>query len=504
MKSGIKWLMVGALLLIATVAGAANWDKIQQRLQSWPGAKEVTLPAEVDPLDESPLSPLVNTLLEQGYALLPAASTNKSGLVIETRTTGKGEIVALKRAADGALLAMERLPATVKAPPAATSAPVTSPVAVQPAPAPATPVAVTPVPASTPTVVYVGKRKEMEVVSVQHPQQLQQSPGEAVFELNDTPMQMVMWPTSDGFYDLFFLYDNRIEKLHYSNGSLRPVATFATPVKPTRALHLDIGDMNSDGQPELAAVWAEDVYDVAAGTNSLLHSWILTVTDNGMTTISDDLGGYIKLDNQRAFYQKRAEFKAFANKVYPLTMHNNRVTVAAEPVNSSSAQLIFDQLVYPDGKQSLVWNKNQRLILAAANSNERIVGSTLLTDFGQYHGPYVSIPLADPGYRGGFSSTDRVLAKNVYLGRRMQMHNDTIYTIVRGRSNGMMLLGNTSGADKLVAITGNGTTLSTSFPFAAVDAFIIDFCVYGNSAPKALLLLNEKADGSGSAYLRMQ
>ena len=296
-----------------------------------------------------------------------------------------------------------------------------------------------------------------------------------------------------------------MQRLHYDGSALRTLDRFVAPIKPTRALHLDIGDLNRDGQPELSIVWAEDVHDVSAATHSNIHSWVISVADDGMHLVSDDIAGYVALENNSGFFQKREEFAVAAAQVFPVTMENQRVVVGSQPLYASE-QLLFNQLAWPDDSRVLVWNDDQRLMLMARGSNQRIPGSTLLTDFGQYRGAYVSVPFEDPGYRSGFSAVDRVLAEEVYLGRRLLRHNDIVYTIVRGRSNGMLLLGNANGADKLVAIHHADNDLSTYFPFAPIDAFIVDFALYGNDgdALKALVLVNEEADGSGSSYLLVQ
>lgn len=54
-----------------------------------------------------------------------------------------------------------------------------------------------------------------------------------------------------------------------------------------------------------------------------------------------------------------------------------------------------------------------------------------------------------------------------------------------------------------IVTTENGPDMLT--PFDAVSAFILDFALLETGkAPSALLLVNEKPDGNGTAYLTLQ
>lgn len=486
MKRSMKWLMIGALLLVASVVSAASWPQLQNRLQQWQGAKEVSLPAGVDQFDDPLFAPVVDLLLEQGFAVLPAGGDTQDGLVLESRTTSRGQVLLLKRASDGAMLAMERVVAVS----ALKSAPEAKPEPI---------VLRTSVKATTPRIVASPVVASTTVLSVQH--NAQPTPqGELLFELDGTPLQMVAWRVNEGTVDFYLMYDDYIQRLRSDGQGLQLLERFESPLSPLRALHLDIGDLNNDGQPELAAVWAEDIRGVADGTNSLLHGWVLSVTQRGIDAVSDDLGGYIALNGNNGRLQKRLEYEAFAPDVYSLSLADGQVTVSTEPVGESS-RLLFNQLEWPDSSSALVWNDEDRLMLVASSKNTRISGSTMLTDFGQHQGATVSIPLQEPEYLSGFSANDRIMAREITLGRRMVPQQDAVFTIVRARTPGMLLITRDSGADRLVKINKTGRGLAASYPFAAIDAYIVDFAVQGQ---KAIVLVNEKADGHGRAYLRLQ
>ncbi len=496
MTQSIKWIMVGVILFAATAATSASWPQLENRLQQWTGVKEVVLPAGVDPLEDEILAPVLDLLLEQGFAVLPSGSNGAGGLSIEVRETSSGKRLLLKRNSDGALLAMEKF---------AASAP-TRAVVIRTAPhANGQTIVATPAIPAAPVQVITANLAVTTTplqLSVQHPPQ-QVAQGEMLFELDGSPVQLVSWPAVSGGTDFYLLYNDCVQRVHSDGNSLQLLEKFSAPVRPTRALHLDIGDLNSDGQPELAVVWAEDIRGVADGTNSLLHGWVLSATQEGLRAISNDLEGYVALTGAEGRLQKRLQYEPFAADVFALTMAQGKLVVGDKPV-AQQERLLFNQLQWPDSSRALVWNDDQRLMLVAQGKDDRIPGSTLLTDFGIYQGSTVSIPLRDPEYRSGFSANDRIMAKDYTLNRRMLRHGDSVFTLVRARSAGMLFVGRPSGADRLIEISNQGNSLTARYPFAHVEAFIVDFSIEDKDGRQAVVLLNEKADGSGRAYLRLQ
>lgn len=503
MRQSVTGLIVCVLLWVTTVVSAANWPQVETRLQQWQGEKEIALPQGVDPLEDELFASVAESALLHGYVILPDGVTTTTGLVFSLRQTSRGEMLVLQRGEDGALLALEKV--AVAAPPAVLSTTaIATPTSLTPA-APAQPVAM------GQAVAFVSPQSPLSPVitatsttlSVQQPTQTM-TQGEVMFELDGAPIQVVSWPVANGGVDLYLMYDDAIQQMHSDGSSLQLGDRFVPPVSPVRGLRLDIGDMDGDGRPELAAVWAEDIRGVADGTNSLIHSWLLTVTDSGdMQAVSDDLAGYVALAGNQAYLQHRLEFAAFAPEVYGLELDGGGVTVSEKPLRRDN-RLLFNQLQWPDNNSVLVWNDDDRLMLVAQGGNTRIAGSTLLTDFGRYQGPVVSIPLREPEYRSGFSAADRIMAREVVLGRRLIQQQGSVFTLVRGRNEGLPLVGRPSGVDRLVKIDRSEHGLSASYPFAAVEAFVIDFSVYDQGGLEAVVLLNEQANGRGRSYLRMQ
>jgi hypothetical protein len=479
MKRGFKSIVIMVLLLgVTSLAVAGQWPQLSDRLEKWQGAKEVVMPEGVDLFADPTLAPLVELLLDQGYAVLPQGPTEK-GLALEVRETASGKRLLLKRGSDNAILAMEKV---------GTEPPAPQPVVLQ-------------TPRKTAAVHQVAAPVVMSqphVLSVQHPQPVA-TPGELMFEVPGNPVQIVSWSAGDGV-ELYLLYHDRLQHFRSHGQYFEPLESFTPAIDVSRGLRLTAGDLNGDGQPEIGAVWSEDVHDVSEGTDSRLHSWVLST--EGLKPISDDLQGYVDLSDNQGRLQRRQSYEAFAPEVFPLAVKKGAVVVGTSAATRSS-RLLYEAIDWPNDQQSLVWNDDQRLMLQAHAKHQRIPGTTLLTDFGDYQGPYVSIPLKTPEYRSGFSATDQVLAKEVVLSRRLEKKGGAVYTLIRGRSKGLPLMGNASGADRLVKIDQSGNGLQAQYPFAAVDAFILDFAVFGDPA-QAVLLLNEKEDGTGTSYLRFQ
>ncbi len=128
-------------------------------------------------------------------------------------------------------------------------------------------------------------------------------------------------------------------------------------------------------------------------------------------------------------------------------------------------------------------------------------------DFTALSGPEVAVRLETPEYRSGFEKEDQVKETYYPLPGRVAIGSDgAAYTVQRGRTEGVPMFGKPSGRDAVGRVVRDGERLLLEHPFAAVEAFILDFALVERSGPSldALLLLNEKEDGSGRAYLLLQ
>ena len=89
--------------------------------------------------------------------------------------------------------------------------------------------------------------------------------------------------------------------------------------------------------------------------------------------------------------------------------------------------------------------------------------------------------------------------------RLARQADDSMLTIYRGRKAATLLFGQSSGSDRLVRLKKNQGELVLEYSFPPVQSFIIDFAtIPEKDSSEALLLLNEKDDASGRAFLLYQ
>ncbi|MDY0292380.1 MAG: hypothetical protein RBR02_08610 [Desulfuromonadaceae bacterium] len=507
-----RWVLflciaLGAVFCAPVFAGP--WPQFESRLATWDGAKEVQLPAGVDPLADSVFTPVVEMLLNRGFVVHTAAQKGAAdGLILTQHQGASGPRLVLTRARDGALLALEPLAiasssradvrknnvtanvlSTASVSPFTSRAPATS---VEPLRLESTP-----------------QERSMKVGS-----DPTLAPSAAVLvEMPGTPRSIATWVASGAAprdFNLFVLYDTRLVNFRYHFGSLEQVAEFIPPARVSRALRLECTDLDGDGTPELAPVWVEDIYSVDEGTESRLHSWVVGVDPDGMMRArSADLEGYLALTGEGLYLQERGEYRTFAASVYAVEFANGTFRRSTTPVTQTQ-HWIFNHARWPDNERVLIWNDDQRLVLAAragaSGGQSAYPTGTLLSDFGSYVGTSIYIPLKEPEYRSGFSPHDKVMAHKVHVPRRMLPYGDTLFTLARGREVGIPLVGKPSGRDRLVQINAGQSGLQAHFPFKPVDAFILDFGLLEQPGGGlgAILLLNEKQDGGGKAYLQVQ
>jgi hypothetical protein len=489
---------------LCSVAVAGNWPQLEKRLSTWEGAKEVQLPADVDPLEDPLFTPVVELLLREGFAVRTDDQHGASdGLILKQHQGEDGVRLVLTRARDGALLALEPVsaprPSTTGAKEKNAEARVLSTSSVAASHPPV---------ATEPLIVESETHKHTLATGYArvnpHAQMLVEMPG--------TPRSIVTLSASKddcGDFHVFAQYDTKIAHFCYRSGELKRIAEFVPPVPVSRALRLEPSDPDGDGTMELAPVWVEDVYSVDEGTESRLHSWVVDVApDGGMEVESVDLKGYLSRMGDRLYVQKRGAYSAFTSEVYAVVFAEGMYRQSSTPVTQAQ-HWIFNHARWPDNERVLIWNDDQRLVLAArSNGSGRSTATTgtLLSDFGTYVGASIYVPLEEPEYRSGFSAHDKVMARKVQVPRRLHPHEDSLFTLARGREAGMPLVGKPGGKDKLVQIHAGQTGLEARFPFTPVDAFILDFDLIEKNDGKmgAVLLLNEEEDGSGKAYLQVQ
>ncbi len=478
MRKALACLVPG-LLLVLLQAGqpfAASLPALEKALESWQGAREVQLAADgQDPLASPELLPLVEIFLRHGFAVSTSPETaGKAGLRAEIRRQ-PAPLIVLKRAADDAIIAMERLPAATAGSRRATAPP--PPSAPQPSAAPAkrpvTPVAAT-------------KTRHLR--------------RHAPLPLEGKPTALVWLDEKNG--DLALLAEEGIRLYRLRDRQLQRRSLVVPPKKALRPLALSRGDIDGDGAPELAAVWAEDIHSIYDGTNSQIWSQLFRFHDGRLTPLSLQRG-YIRLLPALGVIQHRGPYRPFAGPVRKLQLQQERAT--AGPPLPWGRRNIF-ALTPWTGNSGLAWTKAGTLTLLDRMSGEPLPGGTLLENFGNFQVAEVAVQLKDPEFRSGFEKEDKVLETYVSLPPRLVHHaDDAMYTIHRGRSSGTFLIGRPGGEDRIARISLDDGDLVLDYPFPPVEAFIIDFALGADSdGSDVLLLLNDKENAGGRPYLLLQ
>ncbi|NOY44203.1 MAG: hypothetical protein GXP50_01935 [Deltaproteobacteria bacterium] len=453
-------LLICTVLVVAwtgPAASAEGWKGVSRALDAWQGEKTAVIRgAGADPLAVPQVRELLRLFTQRGFVVVPATSEGQSpgrGLILDLRKEGDSWVAALRRASDGAFLALDEARPTR---PAAVPSPSPSP--------PTTPPQTT---AEVP------------------------APVARTVELQEAPQRVVV--VGD---ELVLLYDDRVVRAEIVSGALRELARFQVPVRPSRALWLDVGDLDRDGTPEVAVTWAEDVQQVYEGTDSWPHSWVLAWPD--LAPRSEDLTGYLRIVHGRAFLQRRGRFSAFKDGVLSVSMEAGQW----QPGTATpwlQGHTIYDATPLPGGGW-VSHRSGQRWRLADADGRS---GPVLLADLGRFRGPAVAVRLENPEFRSGFEKEDRVTERWVPLPRRVAVSPDGgVYTIRRGRTPGLPLVGRPSGSDAVVRIRLGSDAMGVEEPFGAVELFLMDFGLLGDGRNGVVLLGNEREDGRGTAYLQ--
>lgn len=452
---------------------AGEWPNLEKVLEAWQGDKEVHLIVEGnDPLGDPKLLSLVETFLKHGFAVHPSAGKTppEMGLVAELKHTQTPPLVVMYRASDHSIVALERMvEQNLKVTTAETIA------------------------------VDTRFTKRSERAQTQSLKDRRRVP----IALKDSPVSL-SWlagsPRDGG--KLALLTDDGVSIYRLNGQQLQRVASEPPPRRGMRPLFLSQGDVDNDGVSELAAVWAEDVHDIYAGTDSKVWSELFTGVELELTRLAL-LPGYVRLFQTSGVIQQRGPYRPFVGDIQQL--HKGRTEIGAGQALPWGGQNIFSLTPWTEGN-GLAWLKTGELATLALADGTPLPGGTPLENFGDYRGRQIAIRLENPEFRSGFEKEDKVMETYVSLPPRLSRDGaGSIFTISRDRRPGNLLLGQPYGEDRLVRLTKLSDDLAIDFPCDPVEAFIVDFAlVSADNQTGALLLLNEKEDASGKAFLLYQ
>lgn len=324
-------------------------------------------------------------------------------------------------------------------------------------------------------------------------------------DLNQQPLRIVSLNQPNPDILRVALLDSKgLSVYDIDNGQvLKPVAEFRPPDTNLDALYLDAGDIDADGNPEIVAVWGKNNLAAFDGIDTRLHAWVLALDDGALRPVSDDLQAYLRINNNTAYLQRRGVYEAFAGKVYQLEGNDGAFSIAKTPAFLGLSNIYRDTPI--DDASAFSFDDNDRLLYRSGfgQPQTEVTSAPYSDSLGEITFPVVYVKLEQPEYPLGLAESDRVLERAVPLARRVQIKGDIAYTQVRGRKTSLFGT-KAEGADRIVAIDSRSGQVSE--PFAAVGNFILDFTVMKgpNNARVAILLLNDKPDGSGRSSLRIQ
>lgn len=474
-KKALCFMLIFLLgLSLASNLFAGPWPNLEKLLESYPGLREVQMQVEQDDLlGSSELLPAIKLFLKYGYAVRPLTENPSTGdgLLAEIRRIEPTQtLFVLRRASDGAIIAMEQMAKNDRLA-------VELPVPQQSAP-PATP---------------------YYPATYQAPSRTHQS---APILLEDAPVSVVWLNESFGGGNLAMLSNAGVTLYQLQRKRLQKIAVEAPPRKGLRPLALSHGDVDGDGSFELAAIWAEDHSSIYEGTDSSIWSQLLVFEQHELATLSLQ-PGYVRLFPSHGVVQQRGAYSLFTGNVNKLIHQHNQV-LSGSPL-PWGGQNIFSFTPWGDGS-GLSWQKPGRLAMISSQSGEVLPGGTLLEDLGALPVAQIAVRLENPEYRSGFEKEDKIMETYESLPPRLARYvDDSIVTIYRGRKEATLLFGQSTGADQLVRLQKKQGELILEYTFPPVQNFIVDFAVAPyRDGSEVLLLLNEKSDASGQAFLLYQ
>ncbi|MFO7981875.1 MAG: hypothetical protein R6V08_00295 [Desulfuromonadales bacterium] len=459
------------LALSGVAAGSEESSSIDKALEAWSGERTVLLRTGLDdPLSSSLVQDLLAELVSRGYEVSPAPldALAEKGLILDVRDAGDAHVLALIRADEGTIIAYEKR-STHQASP----------------------------------VDHRGHSKDLQPAQKTGPSSESCLPP-GLNELDSQPHSVALLDARDDRCSILVLNDDALLLYRASPRGLEKTARFPAPEQPSRALHLDAGDIDSDGEKEIAVVWGKDEKSIYEGADTRIHSWILHHSEGGFTRASEDLQGYLRITGENGYFQRRGRHTPFAGEVFSLTGDADGFTRGAT-VDWPDDVGLYESTPIGDYRAFLIGDENRLGVMALGEGSTKAFLQMPET-LGTFKGPEIAIRREEAEYRLGLSKEDQIRTDYIPLPRPVAMSQDgDVYTVRRGRTEGIPLLSGSAGKDDIVRIvtTENGPDMLT--PFDGISAFILDFALLETGeAPSALLLVNEKPDGDGTAYLTLQ
>lgn len=305
-----------------------------------------------------------------------------------------------------------------------------------------------------------------------------------------------------GAVEVLLLAGRDVELSRLEGRKLVRTGSYRARARSWRPLLLDAAPGSGDGAL-VAVTFGEDAQGVDEGADTSLHGFVLLADGAGaLRPASADLGGWLRIAGGGPHLQRRGAFAPFAGAVRRVEESADRFAVAGDV--AWAGRWLLDATPLSGGAEALAWDGPRPAVVGLQDGAVAPDG-TILEDLGRVDDPQVAVRLEEPVFKSGMDRQGRVLEAWHPLPRRLLVAGDgAAYTILRARSKPLM--GKPSGQDAVVRLVRSGEGLALSRPFPAVEAFVIDFALLERpgAAPAAVLLVNERADGTGRAHLVLQ
>lgn len=446
-----------AALLAAAASAAQGLTPVWEQVDAWQGRPVATLATDLERPLASPLYlELVEGLLARGFEVAPTGDgpAASDGLRIELQLTAPQPVLAVRRASDGAFLAVERLEAQT-APPATAGA--------EPEAAPPRQRART-----APT---AGQR----------------------WSLDDHPRRLAALTAPGGEPLLALLEDDGLHLARLGPAGPQTLARLRHNLSTTHALYLGTAELEGGGTPELLALWGQDHRSPSHGTNTRLVGRAVTLDGDRPRWLGTPLEGYLRAVGGEGFFQaRRRDTALFTPPVQRLAVDGGTV-VPDGAVPAWREGWLFGHTPLSGGG-SARWDADGALVLAADG------GASSSIRLGAPRAPVLNVRQRAPEFP--FSAQDAQLHLSVPLPQRVMPAPDSgVYTVRHGRAALVSKLDTLTsrGADQVVALAAGREPRGLS---PELQNYILDFALTTTDGePLLLILLNEASDGSGKAEL---
>lgn len=319
-------------------------------------------------------------------------------------------------------------------------------------------------------------------------------------ELDERPERVAVLEGGGGL-EVLLQREGVLERFRLRGRELVRTGTFRG--KGFRPLALDAAPDPAGGAPVAVVVFGDEVRSVDRGVDTTLHAFVLSAGEDGeLRPASDDLGGWLRIVGGRIHLQGSGVEALFGGPVRRLERRSGRWVAAGAELPWWGRGLL-EATPLPGGAEALAWD-GPRPIVVSLEGGARVRGGSLLGDLGAVEEPTVALRVDRPIVKG-IDKEGRIKDSWIPLPRRVSVAADgAAYTVLRGRAR--RFLGSTSGEDAVVRLDWSGGALASSRPYPGVESFVLDFALVERTGrrPAAVLLVNEKEDGSGRAHLVFQ